>query len=92
MLHHPFFSFFVTGVVINDTPLLNTAAAGRPVPTANQGFGSVEVVTAEGHGQIGDVFDVTVTAKQNYGGQVTGQPFIIPGKFNFWLLMSKVLC
>lgn len=66
---------FVAGVVINDTPL----TGGRPTPTANQGFGSVEVVTAEGHGQIGDVFDVTVTAKQHYGGQTTGQPFIIPG-------------
>ncbi|OXA37930.1 hypothetical protein Fcan01_27270 [Folsomia candida] len=55
------------GIVISDVP---------SPPRTPGGVGSVEVVTAdEGHsllgsgiGQIGDIFDVTVTAKQNYGG------------------------
>ncbi|CAG7832829.1 unnamed protein product [Allacma fusca] len=63
------------GIVLNDAlPHSKKQSTG-----GNQGYGSVEVVTAvEGHGQIGDIFDVTVTAKQHYGGQATGQPFIIP--------------
>lgn len=58
----------------------------RPVSTRpTSGIGSVEVVTAEegqallagqGQGQVGDIFDVTVTAKQSYGGK-TGQPDFI---------------
>jgi hypothetical protein len=57
--------------------------------TANgaQGVGSVEVVTAldgqqglPGEGQIGEIFDVTVTAKQSYGGQSTaGHALVVPG-------------
>lgn len=58
-----------------------------------KGYGSVEVVTlddpngnkAVGHpaGEIGEVFDVTVTANHNFGGPaVTGQPFVIPGMFS----------
>lgn len=36
----------------------------------------------QGH-RIGDVFDVTVTAQQNYGLGSTGQPFVIPGETIF---------
>ncbi len=62
-------------------PVQLRPGSGRP-----QGYGSVEVVTSEdGHngygsgGKVGDIFDITVTAKQNYGGQATGQPFVTPG-------------
>jgi hypothetical protein len=53
-----------TGIVLDDTEY----KPNRPI------------ITAPVPGQVGDIFDVTVSAIQGPGGAHTGQPFIYPGE------------
>lgn len=75
----------IAGIVINDGP-----ASSDP-----KGYGSVEVVTVDEtgmvDGKVGEIFDVTVTAKQSFGGKVTGQPFQVAGKIkNIFTVKTKL--
>jgi len=78
----------VSGIVLPDDKPKNQPAFPHSSGGSQSGFGSVQVVPPDHHGhegngggeEIGQVFDVTVTAQQNYGGQATVQPFQIPGR------------
>src|SRR5437868_3717242 len=76
---------------MSDLPPSSTSSGG-------QGVGSVEVVTAlegqqgiPGEGQVGEIFDVTVTAKQSYGGESTaGHPLVNGNDMNKPNIQSSI--
>lgn len=55
-----------------------------------------QVITRPPIGQLGDIFDITVSAIQGPGGSSSagqGKPYVIPGMFiTFFILHLKLFC